>query len=525
MKLFYWPLFLFLFLIACKKDTPPEIIEVPTIEITEFGKIIPLDSTYLSILNDSCLVHFYQSNKNYTFWLATLERKKIILLLNNVQQEGLFPQDFDLKEINKNEKNIHQLSDEELIKYDILLTQNLNRFIKKIAMGSLNPKNLYNDWELKENRIDLKQLLLNFQKKDSLAFALNAARPHHIVYKRLQDALHIIQSMPKEDFKKIEVDYKIVLNDSNSQIIAIKEKLIYWRDLKPQDSLTNLYDETTLLAVQKFQMRHGLAPDGVIGIGTIAALNFSKSKREAQIIANMERWRWYPRNFENNYLIINIPDYTLHTVKNNDTSRTHKIIVGRADRKTPVLSSKLSHLIFNPTWTVPPTILRKDVIPATKRNFNYLRSKNITVYDYQGNVVNANNWNPRRALTYRYVQSSGVHNSLGLIKFMFQNRFTIYLHDTNSRGFFDKDIRALSSGCIRVQNPFELAVYLLNNPERWSLNQLEEAIQLGKTSAIRFDDDIFIHILYWTAWSENGTLYFRDDLYNLDWELYQKLKK
>lgn len=516
---------LVILLISCKKENPTEIIPIPKIEITPKGKIILIDSVQLSSIKDSIIIAFYEGNNNRTFWLDQTSRNKIITILNNVKQEGLFSSDFDIKKINTNEKKLAQLSDKEMVKYDILLTVNLSRFIKKIAIGSLNPKKLYKDWDLKENNINLKELLLNFKKKDSIDFALNKVIPKHIVYQRLREALKIIQSLPNDYFKRININHKIVLNDTNAVISDIKNKLIYWKDLKQQDTITDIYDDITLLAVQKFQIRHGLAPDGVIGVGTLAALNYSKVKREAQIIANLERWRWYPRTFENNYLIINIPDYTLHTVKNNDTTRTHKIIVGKAERKTPVLSSKLSHLVFNPTWTVPPTILSKDVIPATKRNFNYLKSKNITVYDYQGNVINADNWKPQKALTYRYVQSPGSHNSLGLIKFMFQNRFTVYLHDTNSRGFFEKDIRALSSGCIRVQNPFELAEYLLNNPQKWSLNQLDTAIQLGKTSAILFDDDIYIHILYWTAWSENGVLCFRDDLYNLDTELYQKLKK
>ncbi|MDP3353659.1 MAG: L,D-transpeptidase family protein [Flavobacteriaceae bacterium] len=516
---------LFIFLISCRKENPPQIIQIPKIEITPKGKILLIDSLQLSTIKDSIILDFYKTNNNRTYWLNQNSREKVIKLLNNVNQEGLFLQDFDIKKINNTEKNVHQLTDEELINYDILLTQNLNQFIKKVAIGSINPKKLYKDWDLKENNINLKELLLNFQRKDSLEFALNAVRPHHIVYKRIQEALHIIQSMPKEDFKKIEIDHKIALNDTNAQIITIKGKLIYWKDLKPQDTLTNLYDDTTLLAVQKFQMRHGLAPDGVIGIGTIAALNFSKAKREAQIIANLERWRWYPRNFEQEYLIINIPDYILHVIKNNDTTRTHKIIVGRADRKTPILSSKLSHLIFNPTWTVPPTILRKDVIPATKRDINYLFHKNIKIYDSQGNVVSYENWQFNKARSYTYVQTSGKHNSLGLMKFIFPNRFLIYLHDTNSRGYFEKEIRALSSGCIRVQNPFELAAYLLDDPEQWSLEKIDEAINYGKTKDLKFSKEIYIHIFYWTAWIENGVLCFRDDLYNLDIELYQKLKK
>lgn len=514
---------LVIFLISCRQENPLEIVPLAKTEITPKGKIILIDSIQLNSIKDSIIINFYKNNNNNLFWINNNSRKKIITLLNNVKQEGLFPKDFDLKKINKTEKNIENLTEKESIKYDILFTENLKNYIEKISIGSINPNKLYKDYELKTNNINVSDLLLNFQKKDSIEYAFKKVIPNHIVYLQLRKALQIIQTLPKEDFKKINIKNKIVLNDTTPAIFDIKNKLIYWKDLKPQDSITNIYDDETFLAVKKFQIRHGLAPDGVIGKGTTEALNFSKEKREAQIIANLERWRWYPRTFEQEYLIINIPDYILHTVKNNDTTRTHKIIVGRADRKTPVLSSKLSHLILNPTWTVPPTILKKDVIPATKRDINYLFHKNIRIYDAKGVRVSYDNWQSSKARSYTYVQTPGKHNSLGLLKFMFPNRFLIYLHDTNARGYFEKEIRSLSSGCIRVQNPFELAEYLLDKPEQWSLEKINKTIETGKTIEVRFNKDIYIHVFYWTAWSENGILYFRDDLYNLDMELYQKL--
>jgi murein L,D-transpeptidase YcbB/YkuD len=515
--------YIFILLISCEQKALPKIVELPKIEITAAGKIIPIDSTKIAKMKDSSVLAFYHKTENKTFWLADSSRIKIIKLFNHVQEDGLFPKDFDLKKIQNSEENIANLSDSKLVDYDILLTENLSRYVQKVSKGSLNPNKLYNNWDLKENDLNFKALLLNFQKKDSFDFALNAATPNHIVYKRLKTALKIINALPKDHFKKIEIKHKIELNDSNEVIIEIKKKLIYWEDLKPLDTITTIYDEATQLGIKKFQMRHGLGTDGVIGVGTVQALNFSKEDRKKQIIANMERWRWYPREFEPEYLIINIPDYSLRVVKNNDTIRTHKVIIGKPVRKTPVLSSRLTHLIFNPTWTVPPTILRKDVIPAATKNRSYFSSKNITIYDSYNCVVNPSDWNISKARSYRYVQSPGVTNSLGLVKFMFPNRFTVYLHDTNTRGYFEKDIRALSSGCIRVENPFELTEYLLDDPENWNLEKIDEAINTGKTREVRFSKEVYIHIFYWTAWSENGTLQFRDDLYNLDMDLFKKL--
>ncbi|MBK5210611.1 MAG: L,D-transpeptidase family protein [Flavobacteriaceae bacterium] len=516
--------FIFALLISCKeKVSPPKVVLIPEIEITEAGKIIPIDSVNIDRIKDSSVIAFYQANQNKTFWLTNPSRKNLVTLFMNVQKDGLFPKDFDLKKIENSEENLSNLSNSALIDYDILLTENLSLYVQKVSKGSLNPNKLYSNWELKENNIDFKALLLNFQKKDSFDYAVNAASPNHLVYKRLKAALKIINLLPKFNFKKTEIKNKIVLNDTNNAMIEVKKKLIFWKDLKPLDTLNSVYDEATELAVRKFQMRHGLGTDGVIGGGTADALNFTKEDRKKQIIANMERWRWFPREFEREYLIINIPDYSLRVVKNTDTISTHRVIIGRPARKTPVLSSKLTHLIFNPTWTVPPTILKNDVMPAAARNRNYFSSKNITIYDSNNRVVSASNWDINRAKSYRYVQSPGATNSLGLVKFMFPNRFTIYLHDTNTRGFFEKDIRALSSGCVRVQNPFELTEYLLDDPEKWNLEKIDEAINTGKTSQVQIKKEVYIHILYWTAWSENGTLQFRDDLYSLDTDLYKKL--
>jgi murein L,D-transpeptidase YcbB/YkuD len=348
-------------------------------------------------------------------------------------------------------------------------------------------------------------------------------KPNFIVYKRLKKALKIINSYPNDDFVKIEVKGKIVQNDSNPKIVAIKKRLMYWKDLQPKDSLSVVFDSITIIALKKFQKRHGLASDGVIGKGTIMALNFSKNQRKEQIIANLERWKWYPKNMGNEFVIINIPEYRLTLIKNKDTLRVHKVIVGRAKRKTPVLSSKLTQAIFNPTWTVPPTILREDVIPAISKNRSYLAKTNIRLIDKNGNTVSPRNWSLSNARSFRYVQIPGKFNSLGMVKLIFPNRFSVYLHDTNHRDFFEKNERSLSSGCVRVDNPLELTEYLLDDKENWNLQKITETLQNEKTKYVSIKKEVLFHLLYWTAWSEKNTLIFRDDIYNLDADLYQKL--
>lgn len=509
---------------GCKKDKPEVPVIPAEIEITDEGKIIPLDSLHIKAIKDSVIYSFYKANDFKTHWLAFNCREDLLNILNNTESEGHDPKDFDLKKISEKEENITSLNDNELIDYDFLLTENLYKFVSLTAVGKTKPKDLYNDWDLKENNIDLSELLLNFVSKDSFDYALSQIAPKHPVYKKLKDALKFLERYPNDDFRKIEIKDKLVLNDSSEIMIDIKKRLMYWRELPVQDTITAIFDEATEAAVKHFQFRHGLANDGVIGKGTVAALNFSKEQRRQQIIANMERWRWYPRDFGEEYVLVNIPNYSLVVVKDKDTVRSHRVIVGTSKRKTPVLSSKLSYIVLNPTWTVPPTILREDVIPATTRNRSYLAQKNLTVYDTNGNVVSHENWDSSKARSYRYVQSPGKSNSLGLVKIMFPNKFSVYLHDTNSRSYFERENLSLSSGCVRVQNPFELTEYLLDDSENWSMEKIQEVINNGKTRNVNLKKTPFVYLYYWTAWSENGHLIFRDDIYDLDRKLYEKLR-
>ena len=518
-------LLVFITLFSCQKEKEKTVAQtlIPKVTLTSEGKIISIDSVLVSQIKDSLVQSFYRANQNQTAWLDYNCRESLIKELQNAESEGLNPKDFDLKKIGKLEKAIGTLSDKELVAYDILLSENLSKYNQKVAKGSLNPKELYKDWDLKENKINFEKLLLNFLKKDSFDYAVYEVKPNHLVYRQLKNGLKLLDKFPDKSFSKLAITDKIVLNDTNAILPEIKSRLAYWGDMRSQDSLTSIYDETTLKGIKTFQSRHGLAPDGVIGKGTISALNYSKKKRKEQIIANMERWRWYPRTFEKEYILINIPDYNLSLVKNRDTIDSHRIIVGKASRSTPILSSKLSYVVFNPTWTLPPTILKEDVIPAATRNRSYFATKNITIYEGSTKVSVAD-WIPSKGRSYRYVQSPGATNSLGLVKIMFPNRFSVYLHDTNSRGYFGREMRSLSSGCVRVQNPFDLTEKLLQDSVSWSKPKIDSVLADTKTKNVNFTKDIYLHIFYWTAWSEGNTLQFRDDIYNLDAALYQKLR-
>lgn len=513
---------------SCKKEALKSGVvlkkEAPILLVQPEGKPITIDSTLLLTLHNKLLTDFYKSTEYRTVWQSEEKRKIVLTALLTSHEEGLNPEDYKIKTLLDFEKKASTLDSLDLAKYDVLLTSSLQIYISHLTNGILNPRKLYKNWDLEENYIDLNTTVAQLLQSDSLAYKMEQLKPNHIVYKRLKKALKLINSFPKDNFKTIKFTKIIIPNDTNPSIIDIKKRLIYWKELQPQDSLTPIYDEDTRTALKKFQSRHGLAADAKIGSGTIASLNFSKNQRIQQILVNLERWKWYPKQMGKEYIIINIPDYKLTLIKNQDTIRTHRVIVGRAKRKTPILSSKLTQVVFNPTWTVPPTILREDVIPAILKDRSYLTELNIKVYDTYGSIVSPYEWQLSQAKTYRYVQSPGTFNSLGMVKIIFPNRFSVYLHDTNHRDYFDKIDRSLSSGCVRVDNPLELTEYLLGDDVNWNLEKITEILQSERTKFVKIKKVVTFHLLYWTAWSENNKLIFRDDIYSLDTNLYHKLR-
>lgn len=511
--------------IGCKKqpDTKPENA-LPVVR-HEPGSVA-FDSSDVVKLGDKQLTAFYREQHFHTFWASPERRKKAEELLSKAESYGLDPKDFYVDKIRRYEKKYLDLPKADQLTYEFLLTQSVRKFMIHVSCGKLNPYHIYPNWDLPQPNYSVNKTLTEAVTGDSLQEVIARIEPRHLVYKRLKKALSLLNSFGKDTLSQIVFSQKIKRGDSAAAVISIKRRLMFWGDLEKSDSITAWYDKKTSNAMKKFQLRHGLVPDGVVGAGTVSALNFTKIQRRQQVIANLERWRWFPHEMGRQYVIVNIPDYRLRVVKNGDTVDTRRVVVGKEKRRTPVLSSVFSDVILNPTWTVPPTIIKEDLGPDAAKDTNYFRNRRLKIFNSKGEEVPASKWNSAKPNNYRYVQDPGDDNSLGNVKFNFRNRFTVYLHDTNHRDYFSRNYRSLSSGCVRVQNPLPLAAYLINDSVRWNLSKINEVVATRETTYIKLRDKTRIHQLYWTAWmNKRGELEFREDIYNYDSDLYKRLRQ
>lgn len=566
MNKFYF-LFLLIAFSSCKRNGHSEsFVNASIIDFTFFGNDkIKIDSTLINSSENEDFKSFYKKFNYETAWHTKEHRDFIIDEISKAENEGLESKDYNYESLKSFEAKFEELPDSTIVKYDLLLTLSTQLYVSHICKGKLNPKKLYKDWDLKEKKINVNEILFDCIDNNNFSKAIENCKPNHIIYKKLKNCLKLLQKFPEEtSYELIDLKERIVPNKKNKYIPIVKKKLMYWGDMVERDTILSLvYDKKTQEAVKIFQARHGLRPDAVIGKSTIDALNYSRNQRIEQVIVNMERWRWFAQDFGNHYLLINIPDYSIVAVKENDTTQIQRIVVGKDTRPTPILESKISNINLNPNWTVPPTILKEDIYPEAEKDRGFFRKKGLKIFDRKNNEINPYTWKKEDANKYKYVQDPGRNNSLGSMKINFPNKYSVYLHDTNHRDYFAYSYRSLSSGCVRLEKPLEMASYIINDTTKWSLkrikdttdikyyNKLQKAKQKEidkinakilaknpafviekktlpkpelKTIVIKINEDILIHQLYWTAWENNGILNFREDIYCLDSNLYSKLR-
>lgn len=467
--------------------------------ISVFFKQYPKLKTY-----EKDLLKFYRS-RNFAY--AWFDEKGIIEQagnlfnkIENISEEGINTQLYYEEELHKMLDNDSSVSFTEKanISVELMLTAQYFFYAQKIWTGISDNALREIDWDLPRKKLSYEAILDSLLEAPSSTFMKN--EPVFRQYGLLKENLkkyRIIQAGSR--WKQIKADKKSYRPGDSSKVITdIREHLFLIGDLVSNNG-SSVFDQELEEGIKKFQQRYGLTEDGVIGNSFIEELNYPLEKRIEQLIVNMERCRWLPLALRKNYIVVNIPEYSFHAFENDTLAWSMKVVVGTELNKTAVFSGMMNTVVFSPYWNVPASILKKEVLPAIRRNSNYLDKNHM---EWSGNSVR---------------QKPGIWNALGKVKFLFPNSHSIYLHDTPSKSLFSRDQRAFSHGCIRVEDPRRLAIYVLRHQPEWTEEKIDEAMNAEKEKYVKIIQPIPVIITYLTAWvNSKGQLNFRKDIYKRD---------
>jgi len=312
---------------------------------------------------------------------------------------------------------------------------------------------------------------------------------------------------------------KLRMGVSEPEVRILRQRLIASGDLDPNAGLSNNFDSYVDGAVKKFQARHGLPPDGILGSYSYQALNVSADIRLGQLETNLVRLRSMSGFLGDRYVMVNIPAAQIEAVENGSVVLRHTAIVGKIDRQTPILNSKIHEIILNPYWTSPRSIIEKDIVPLMRKDPTYLARNNIRLFDNQGDEVAPEtiDWHAEKAPELMFRQDPGKGNAMSSTKINFHNPHAVYMHDTPQQGVFNQLMRFESSGCVRVQNVRDLNTWLLRDTPGWNRQAMEATIASGENTVIELTEPVPVYFTYFTAWaSGDGVVQFRDDVYQRD---------
>jgi murein L,D-transpeptidase YcbB/YkuD len=444
------------------------------------------------------------------------------LTLQTADQEGLDRETYHYVLI---EQQWGASTPAELAWLELLLTDAFLKYSADVSVGRVDPEMVYPNWNIPVRSFDAVDVLRNALAKDNFDSALSELTPPHTGYRRLRTALGNYRHLAANGgWPSIPPGPSLKYGQRHAQVKILRRRLSAEGDLQLGPVTDEyLFDTPVLYAVERFQTRHGLKVDGIVGPDTRETMNIPVTRRIEQIKMNMERWRWLPRELGDRYLMVNIAGLELVAMEGMQPKFTMRVIVGTTERPTPVIMSSVHTVVFNPFWIVPDTIVFNDLLPNQQRNPAYLKSRGIHVYARHpyGKELDPGkiDWNKVNTDNFPYVlrQDPGPTNPLGQVKFLFSNKFQVYLHDTPEHHKFDLPDRELSSGCIRVSDPVQLANYLLGGENNWTREHIETVIASGETREIPVPGTVPIYLLYWTVWvGEGGAVHFRRDIYAED---------
>ncbi len=405
---------------------------------------------------------------------------------------------------------------------DALMTAALLKLGHTLHGDDIDLSLLYPGWAFHSSDVDVAELLETSIENNDIKGYLTALSPTDPAYRDLSRLLMTYKAL--KPWPRVSTGPSIRLGDTDPRLPDLRARLLAEGYAVPAPSADNApYDAALEEAVKAYQIRNGLKPDGVIGAKTVEIMNIPLAARLAQIKANMERMRHMPRSMPPRYVRVNIPDYMLEIVEDGKVVYRDSVMVGRVDRKTPFIQSAIRSVIFNPSWHVPASIAKKDILPKLRKDPHYLEKMGFVVNgsatDPHGAAIDWHKVSASEIAKFRLRQTPGDGNSLGRLKFDFDNDFAVYMHGTPHQELFSKSARAFSSGCVRVKDPEVFATYILKGTDGdWPVSRVQDSIDQQKTRWLKVSDPLPLFFEYWTvlARSDDGPGLFRTDLYDYD---------
>ncbi len=480
--------------LARAADAPEHIIQ-EQVELLRSGGMVQIgDATIASAV---VLPAFYEHRGFQPAWTdATAD--DLLHAIGDSARHGLDPANYHLAALER--LRAAAPGPAQRAERDLLQTDALIRLAYHLLFGKVDPERLDANWNFTrdlanlEPEATLQQALVEGHVSDWLT----GLAPHHPFYRSLIDALAEHRRLEAAGgWPAVPEGPTLKPGMTDPRVPALRRRLVVTRDLATDDA-SPLYDATLAAAVRTFQERHGLTPDGVAGAATVQEMNLPVGHRIDQLRATLERCRWVMRDLPGRFVLVNVAGFQVYYMKDGAPVWESPVVVGTTFNRTPIFRANMTYVVLNPTWTVPPGMLRNEILPAMRRDPKYLERKGLQMVDG------------------RVVQPPGPGNALGRIKLMFPNPHAVYLHDTPSRAAFRETSRTFSHGCVRVEKPFELAALVLDDPQ-WTLPALHAAVDTGKTRTLLLAQPLPVLILYWTAAvGRDGRTYFLPDVYGRD---------
>ena len=417
---------------------------------------------------------------------------------------------------------------------DLILTSSMVRLVRFIVQGDVDwalvqkkmntlaqSDDIHAIWEMSPKAFPNQRVLTSAIVNGNIYPYLTSLLPLEKRYKKLIELLKDYRVMNK--FPKIPYSNKVLkLGSSANRIEEIKKRLQISGDYPKDAPINDEFDQTLEDAVKTYQKRYLLKITGTIDKTVTYYLNQPVKNNIQAIITNLDKTKLYPNHFEDEYIEVNIPDFNLRYYRHGDMLYKMGLVVGRIDRPTPIFSDKVEYVVLNPTWTIPDNLIKRDLIHVLRENPMYLKENNIHVFRGKKEIeITQEMLDPYeksdKHVPYRFVQFPGETNALGRVKFMFPNKYAVYLHDTDNKSLLSRRYKIYSSGCMRVEKPFELLDTVLTHARRhYSDEKIAKILDTNKPTTIRLKKAIPVHILYFTVYKEDGLAYFKNDIYLYD---------